>query len=155
MACPACARLERIARGADPEFVATLSECQVVLADEQLYRGYCILFLRDHAEHLADLPFDRQQRVWDDVARVAAAVRKTVDPVRLNYACLGNLTTHVHWHVIPRHADDPEPLRRALANPAALDDDLAHNREVVRRWFSLGRLRDTLADLLARAGWMP
>ena len=110
MACPACARLERIARGADPEFVATLSECQVVLADEQLYRGYCILFLRDHVEHLADLPFDRQQRVWDDVARVAAAVRKTVEPVRLNYACLGNLTTHVHWHVIPRHADDPEPL---------------------------------------------
>ena len=110
MACPACARLERIARGADPEFVTTLSECQVVLADEQLYRGYCILFLRDHAEHLADLPFERQQRVWDDVARVAAAVRKTVEPVRLNYACLGNLTTHVHWHVIPRHADDPEPL---------------------------------------------
>lgn len=110
MACPACARLERIARGADPEFVATLSECQVVLADEQLYRGYCILFLRDHAEHLADLPFERQQRVWDDVARVAAAVRKTVEPVRLNYACLGNMTMHVHWHVIPRHADDPEPL---------------------------------------------
>ena len=110
MTCPACARLERIARGADPEFVATLSECQVVLADEQLYRGYCILFLRDHAEHLADLPFERQQRVWDDVARVAAAVRKTVEPVRLNYACLGNMTTHVHWHVIPRHADDPEPL---------------------------------------------
>ena len=52
-------------------------------------------------------------------------------------------------------ADDPEPLRRALVDPAALEDDLAHNREVVRRWFSLGRLRDTLADLLARAGWMP
>jgi len=109
MPCPACDRLDRIARGADPEFVATLSECQVVLADEQLYRGYCILFLRDHAEHLADLPLERQQRVWDDVARVAAAVQRTVEPVRLNYACLGNLLTHVHWHVIPRHADDPEP----------------------------------------------
>jgi diadenosine tetraphosphate (Ap4A) HIT family hydrolase len=109
MSCPACDRLARIARGADPEFVATLSECQVVLADEQLYRGYCILFLRDHAEHLADLSPERQQRVWDDVARVADAVRRAVGPVRLNYACLGNLLTHVHWHVIPRHADDPEP----------------------------------------------
>jgi diadenosine tetraphosphate (Ap4A) HIT family hydrolase len=110
MSCSACDRLERIARNADPEFVATLSECQVVLADEQLYRGYCILFLRDHAEHLADLSLDRQGRVWDDVARVAAAVRKTVEPLRLNYASLGNFVTHVHWHVIPRHADDPEPL---------------------------------------------
>jgi len=128
MACPACARLERIARDADPEFVTTLSECQVVLADEQLYRGYCILFLRDHAEHLADLSFERQQRVWDDVARVAAAVRKVVEPVRLNYACLGNMTTHVHWHVIPRHADDPEPLhpiwvRSVSERRAALSED--------------------------------
>lgn len=109
MPCPACDRLDRIARGADHEFVATLSESHVVLADEQLYRGYCILFLRDHCEHLADLSFERQQRLWDDVARVATAVRKTVEPGRLNYACLGNLLTHVHWHVIPRHADDPEP----------------------------------------------
>ena len=117
MACPACDRLDRIARNADPEFVATLSESHVVLADEQLYRGYCILFLRDHAEHLADLSLDRQQRVWDDVARVAAAVRKAVEPVRLNYACLGNFVTHVHWHVIPRHADDPEPMNPIWVRP--------------------------------------
>ena len=28
----------------------------------------------------------------------------------------------------------PEPLRRALADPAAMEADLAHNRSVVRRW---------------------
>jgi len=117
MACPACDRLDRIARNADPEFVATLSESHVVLADEQLYRGYCILFLRDHAEHLTDLSLERQGRVWDDVARVAAAVRKVVEPVRLNYASLGNFVTHVHWHVIPRHADDPEPMNPIWNRP--------------------------------------
>ena len=52
-------------------------------------------------------------------------------------------------------ADDPEPLRRALSDPASVQADLAHNRSVVRRWFSLDRLRDTLADLLTRAGWAP
>ena len=142
MACPACDRLDRIARGADPEFVTTLSECQVVLADEQLYRGYCILFLREHVEHLSDLSFDRQQRVWDDVARVAAAVRKTVEPVRLNYACLGNLTTHVHWHVIPRHADDPEPLHPIWV------------RSVSERRLSLGedQRRTLIADLRRAMG---
>ena len=117
MACPACDRLARIARQADPEFVATLGETQVVLADEQLYRGYCILFLRDHAEHLGDLSLDRQSRVWDDVARVAAAVRKVVEPVRLNYACLGNFVTHVHWHLIPRYAGDPEPRNPIWVRP--------------------------------------
>ena len=52
-------------------------------------------------------------------------------------------------------ADDPEPLRRALSDPGSVETDLAHNRSVVRRWFSLDRLRDTLADVLARAGWAP
>jgi glycosyltransferase involved in cell wall biosynthesis len=52
-------------------------------------------------------------------------------------------------------ADDPDPLCRALSDPASVLEDLAHNRSVVRRWFSLDRLRDTLAGLLSRAGWMP
>jgi diadenosine tetraphosphate (Ap4A) HIT family hydrolase len=128
MACPACDRIARIARNTDPEFVATLSESHVVLADEQLYRGYCLLFLRDHVEHVDELSLERQGRLWDDVARVAKAVWKVVEPVRLNYASLGNFVTHVHWHVIPRHADDPEPLhpiwvRSASERRLALTED--------------------------------
>jgi diadenosine tetraphosphate (Ap4A) HIT family hydrolase len=142
MACPACDRIARMARNADPEYVATLSETHVVLADEQVYRGYCILFLRDHAEHLADLSLERQGRIWDDVARVATAVRKVVEPARLNYACLGNFVTHVHWHVIPRHADDPEPLHPIWV------------RSVSERRLSLGedQRRALIADLRRAMG---
>jgi diadenosine tetraphosphate (Ap4A) HIT family hydrolase len=117
MECSACARLAKIVDGSNPDFVATLSESHVTLADEQAYRGYCILLLKDHHEQLDALPFDRQRRLWDDVTRVAAALRKIVSPVRLNYACLGNFVTHVHWHVIPRHADDPEPLNPIWNRP--------------------------------------
>jgi diadenosine tetraphosphate (Ap4A) HIT family hydrolase len=115
--CLACERIERIGRGGDPEFVATLSESHVFLADEQAYRGYCILLLKDHHEQLDALPRDRQRRLWDDVAQVAAALRTVVSPVRLNYACLGNFVMHVHWHVIPRHADDPEPMNPIWNRP--------------------------------------
>ena len=108
--CVGCDRVARITAGRDPEFVATLAESHVVLADEQRYRGYAILFAKEHVEHLAALPLDRQLRLWEEVDRVAQAIRRSVAPVRINYACLGNLVTHVHWHVIPRHADDPEPL---------------------------------------------
>ena len=111
MDCSACARIARIADGGNPDFVVTLAESHVTLADEQAYRGYCILLLKDHHEQLDALPFERQRRLWDDVTRVASALRKVVAPVRLNYACLGNFVTHVHWHVIPRHADDPEPTK--------------------------------------------
>lgn len=52
-------------------------------------------------------------------------------------------------------ADDAEPLRRALADPAALDDDLAHNDALVRRDFSMAGLEAALAEILGRAGWRP
>jgi diadenosine tetraphosphate (Ap4A) HIT family hydrolase len=119
MECSACARVARIAAGKNPDFVATLAESHVTLADEQAYRGYCILLLKDHHEQLDGLPLERQARLWEDVARVAAAMRRTVDPVRINYACLGNFVTHVHWHVIPRHADDPEPQHPIWVRPLA------------------------------------
>lgn len=56
-------------------------------------------------------------RLWEDVARVAAAIRSRFEPVRLNYACLGNFVTHVHWHVIPRYAGDPEPQHPIWVRP--------------------------------------
>jgi diadenosine tetraphosphate (Ap4A) HIT family hydrolase len=91
----------------------------VTLADEQVYRGYCILLLKDHHEHLDELPLERQLRLWEDVIRVAAVLRRQLAPVRLNYACLGNLVTHVHWHVIPRYADDPEAQHPIWVRPLA------------------------------------
>jgi diadenosine tetraphosphate (Ap4A) HIT family hydrolase len=117
MDCSACARIARIADGANPDFIATLSESHVTLADEQAYRGYCILLLKDHHEQLDALPPERQRRLWDDVTRVAAALRRETNPARLNYACLGNFVTHVHWHVIPRYDDDPEPRNPIWVRP--------------------------------------
>jgi diadenosine tetraphosphate (Ap4A) HIT family hydrolase len=117
MACPACDRIARIREQRNPDFVAELSESYVTLADEQAYRGYSILLLKDHVDHLHALSFERQGRLWEDVARTAAALTREFAPARVNYACLGNFLTHVHWHVIPRYADDPEPLHPIWVRP--------------------------------------
>jgi len=119
MPCPACDRLDRSRAGRDPDFVAALSASSVFLADEQAYRGYCLLLFHEHAEQLDEVPIERQVRLWEDVARLASALRKELAPARLNYACLGNFLTHVHWHVIPRYADDPEPLHPIWVRPLA------------------------------------
>jgi diadenosine tetraphosphate (Ap4A) HIT family hydrolase len=119
MPCPACDRLDRARAGRDPDFVTALSASSVFLADEQTYRGYCLLLLHDHADHLDEVPIARQVQLWEDVARLASALRKELAPARLNYACLGNFLTHVHWHVIPRYADDPEPLHPIWVRPLA------------------------------------
>ena len=34
------------------------------------------------------------------------ALRQLLQPEKINLASLGNMTPHLHWHVIPRFADD-------------------------------------------------
>jgi diadenosine tetraphosphate (Ap4A) HIT family hydrolase len=117
MACTICDRVRRCRHGQEPAFIAELSQSFVVLHDHQPCEGWCVLWLKDHAEHLADLPVSRQAALWRDVARVAAAVRAAVSPRRLNYACLGNQEPHIHWHVIPRHANDPDLAAPVWSRP--------------------------------------
>ncbi len=119
MDCSACARVAAIGERKNPDFVATLSESHVTLADEQAYRGYCILLLKDHHDRVDELPIERQLRLWEDVSRVAGVLRRELQPARINFACLGNFVTHVHWHVIPRYADDPEPHHPIWVRPLA------------------------------------
>ena len=72
MPCPACDRLERARAGRDPDFVAALPEASVFLADEQVYRGYCLVITNEHMEQLDQVPIECQVRLWEDVARVAS-----------------------------------------------------------------------------------
>lgn len=115
--CPMCATILDLGR-AGSMWIADLSESHVVLGDNQGCRGWCALLLKGHVEHLSELDEDRQMRVWRDVSRVAGAIRavfpksgKDGGPPRINYECLGNQVAHVHWHVIPRHADDMDPTK--------------------------------------------
>lgn len=109
MGCPLCQVAAACSSGQHPELIATLSESHLVLAGEQGCEGWCVLVLKEHADHLDELEPDRAARLHADLMAAAAVIRRAFAPPRLNYACLGNLVHHVHWHVIPRHADDPDP----------------------------------------------
>ena len=43
----------------------------------------------------------------DVVFAVESVLREQLDPHKINLASLGNAVPHLHWHVIPRYADDP------------------------------------------------
>ncbi len=45
------------------------------------------------------------------MSQVAEAVYRAFKPKKLNYELLGNTDTHIHWHIFPRHEDDPLPDR--------------------------------------------
>lgn len=117
MDCMACERIQQIREHKNAFFIAELRESYAVLADDQLYVGYTILVLKDHVEHLYELPQKQQLTLFQDITDVAGSIVAAFQPLRLNYECLGNSLAHVHWHIIPRYEWDPVPSRPIWIRP--------------------------------------
>lgn len=109
MTCPLCTTVEQIRARAHSQLIKELPETYAVLGENQGCRAWCVLILKEHKEHLSEMGVQRQARIFEDVARVAGAIKRVTAAPRINYECLGNQVAHVHWHVIPRHANDPDP----------------------------------------------
>jgi diadenosine tetraphosphate (Ap4A) HIT family hydrolase len=80
--------------------------CRVIWVDDANYPGFCRVILNAHIKEMTDLPLDQRQRLMAVVFAVETAVREVAQPDKINLASLGNVVPHLHWHVIPRWADD-------------------------------------------------
>jgi len=87
--------------------------CRVVRVDEPDYPGFLRVILKRHAREMTDLDESERAGLMAVVWAVEAAVREVMEPDKMNVASLGNMTPHVHWHVVPRFRDDrhfPSPI---------------------------------------------
>ena len=85
----------------------------VILVDDANYPGFCRVIWNDHVKEMSDLAGADRMLVNDAVWHVELALRDVMAPGKINVASLGNMTPHLHWHVIPRYADDahfPNPV---------------------------------------------
>lgn len=98
--CPLC-------DGSDETVLWSDAFCRVIWVDDAAYPGFCRVILNAHAREMTDLPDPERQRLMGVVFAVEASLREVVQPDKINLASLGNLVPHLHWHVIPRWADDP------------------------------------------------
>ena len=97
--------------------------CRVVRVDEPDYPGFCRVILERHATELTDLANADRQELMRVVFAVEEAVRETMHPDKMNVASLGNMTPHVHWHIVPRFRDDrhfPHPIWAAPQREAGV-----------------------------------
>lgn len=109
--CLICERIRMIQEDTNPYFVKELQEGYVVIGDHQFYRGYTLFLYKEHAEELHELKEGKRRTFLYEMSIVAEAVWRAFKPVKLNYELLGNTDPHLHWHIIPRHRNDPDPKK--------------------------------------------
>jgi diadenosine tetraphosphate (Ap4A) HIT family hydrolase len=105
----------------------------VILVDDANYPGFARVIWKDHVREVSDLADADRLLLNDAVYRLELAVREVMQPLKVNVASLGNVVPHLHWHVIPRYADDahfPAPVW-AQAQRATDEAVLAARRALV------------------------
>ena len=102
MACDLCTLLQ--APGA--ALIWADQQLSVVAVDEPEYPGFTRVVWNAHVKEMTDLAPQERNRVMEAVWAVEAAQRAVMVPEKINLASFGNMTPHVHWHVIPRYLDD-------------------------------------------------
>ncbi|SMF98325.1 HIT family protein [Burkholderia singularis] len=87
---------------------------RVVLAtNETDYPGFCRVIWQAHVAEFSDLSDAERTHLMRIVYAVERAVRRVMQPTKVNLASLGNQVPHLHWHVIPRFSNDahfPQPI---------------------------------------------
>jgi diadenosine tetraphosphate (Ap4A) HIT family hydrolase len=97
--------------------IADLGLTVAYLFEDQFFPGWTVLVLKRHARELYELTREERGQVIEEVTAVAQVLAEEFHPVKINYGLLGNQLPHIHWHVIPRLADDPAPLEAVWGHP--------------------------------------
>jgi diadenosine tetraphosphate (Ap4A) HIT family hydrolase len=111
-ACGLCQSIARIeASGGDGFAVARTQTGYVSIFFAPYFRGHTVFMARQHVEELHDLDPEVRALHVDEMARISEAIVRVHQPRKMNYAALGNNASHLHWSLIPRHHDDPQPTK--------------------------------------------
>jgi len=107
VSCDLCTLLEGYANKQGLETLLWRSDrLAVVAVDDAAYPGFCRVIWNKHVKEMTDLTPGERNYVMEVVWQVELAVREVMRPEKVNVASFGNMTPHVHWHVIPRYRDD-------------------------------------------------
>lgn len=137
MTSAACVMCDKYGRSGGELHIADLDLSRVFLREDQFFPGYVLLVLRRHVSELYDLPAPERAALMEEVSRVSHALARVFRPVKMNYELLGNLVPHIHWHLVPRLANDPalrSPIWTVEHEAAPLAPAAARERiEMIRR----------------------
>ncbi len=131
--CVFCSRLAALDAAPAGEVVWRFPHSVALLGAWQYYDGYCVLVARTHATELGALADAERREYLDEMCLLARAIERYARPRKLNYELLGNQVPHLHWHLFPRSASDPDALQ-----PVWLALDRAERDADLRRRYEAG-----------------
>lgn len=114
--------------------------CRVVRVADPDYPGFCRVIWQAHVREMTDLSAVDRQYLMEIVFAVESLLRRLYRPEKINLASFGNMTPHVHWHVIPRWLDDkhfPQPVWGAVQRENRLAHHEISTPEMARALFPL------------------
>ena len=79
---------------------------RVTLINDQHLPGYCRVESLEHITEMTDMETLKQNLCMSIVFKVESVIRSFLQPEKINLASLGNITPHLHWHIIPRYSND-------------------------------------------------
>lgn len=95
-------------------------QARVLLIEDAPFIGLCRVVWNAHVKELTDLGQSDRSFMMQVVCGVEEGLRRLLSPDKINLASLGNQVPHLHWHVIPRFADDthyPEAIWTPARRP--------------------------------------
>ena len=90
-----------------PFRICELSVSVVNLNPHQQNLGRTVVVCKRHATELWQLEEQERTEFFKDMVTVARALNIAFKPDKMNYALLGNMWPHLHWHLIPRYKNEP------------------------------------------------
>ena len=94
---------------------------RVVGAEAEAFPAFYRVIWRDHVAEWTDLRDAEQALCLRALNGTERAVRRVLQPTKVNLASLGNVVPHLHWHVIARFAWDthfPAPVWASATRPS-------------------------------------
>lgn len=90
-------------------FISNLGLSKAYLHEDQFFPGWTVVVFQRHATELFQLAPTERFQLIEEVNLVAKILSEIYQAKKINYELLGNQLPHIHWHLVPRLADDPAP----------------------------------------------
>ena len=106
---------ERVAlanKGENKTVIKKMKSGWVVLGDNQIIPGYCILLSDPVVESINVLEKDKRNQFLMDMGVIGDALLKALNADLINYMILGNLDRSLHAHIHPRYKNEKDEYRK-------------------------------------------